>query len=183
MPMIHLSPEEERKIERSNLPVREKSKLLSAYERFRGHPGVKRGMKHVSSFGETARSAAESVAVGGVLGALHVKMASGLDIQGKIPADGLLAVAGWASSIALPGEKIESDLRNIGNAAGSVFAFRKAYDYLAQKQIAAGGAVGGQMGHAATTGTPATKVAGEFGFGSDWFGAEQDNLVAASRYL
>ena len=51
-------------IERSNLPVREKSKLLSMWEGVKSHRYVKGAQKHGRAGGEAFRSGSESAVTG-----------------------------------------------------------------------------------------------------------------------
>lgn len=80
------------------------------------------------------RSGLESTATAAGLAWVDVHM--GLDI-GKVPVDGAVGGAAALGSVALGGSEASTDLRNIANAAISVFAFRKTHQFFAEKRIAA----------------------------------------------
>lgn len=123
----------------------------------------------------TLRQIGEEGVVAGALGAVHASRDSGLDAK-SIPIDGVLAVIGFAGAVALDGDPIATDVRNIGSAGLAVFAFRKTADLIAKKRGTQGVSKGVRPG--------ATKVHGDFGadpiMGAD-MGA--DPIVAASANL
>lgn len=158
----------------SNMPYEHKSALRRFYEQARGQGSslMARGGAHLRSAGATVRQGGESLVVGGLLGVAHVELANGLDIKVPnsnviLPVDGAVAAIGMIGGIALAHEEGGTDLRNAGAAAASVFAFRKTYDFLAEKKKASGGKVGGTF-------------AGEQEYG---MGAEVDPIIACARQM
>ncbi len=117
--------------------------------------GIARVRSHALATGHAIRSGGESVVIAGALAAAHVELKDGLDVtvnlpgQNKpmvLPLDGLTALAGITGSIALSGEEVGTDLRNAGNAALSIFTFRKTFAFLSAKKKLAGGVPGGTFG-------------------------------------
>jgi hypothetical protein len=147
-------------VESSNLPGREKSAIRRWVEGVAG-TGVG-AVGTVAGAGiQVVRSGGESLVVGALLGAAHSEMKTGLDMK-KVPMDAGIGVLGTLASLALCAQEgseggLCTDARNIANTGFSVFAFRKTYDLLAEKRLAAGKAPGGTFGP-----SQAAKVAGEY---------------------
>lgn len=157
-------------VESSNLPTREKSAIRKWYESAVARHGstIGRAKGHVRASGHAARQGAESAATGAALGAAHVYLKNGLDI-GKVPADAALGVAGLAASVWLAQDGMSDDLRNVGSAALTVFAFRKTFKMLGEKRAQTGKAVGGLLGPGIV------RVQGEADYGAE------DPIVALAR--
>ncbi len=153
-----------------------KSALRSFYERMGGSSGLSKAKAHALATGAAVRQGAESAFIGAALGAAHVELKNGLDLQVPIgsktfnvPIDAVAGVVGMAASIGLAQEEYGTDLRNTGAAAIAVFGFRKTFDALAERKRAAGGVPGG-------------KFAGEGQHATQTFSSE-DPLLAAARNL
>lgn len=144
-------------VEGSNLPSREKS-------------SIRRWMENLSDVGRMAqvgsvahagmhavRTSGESVVVGGLLGAAHSELKTGLDVK-KVPMDGVAGLVAAIASVAVADgpDGVSADARNVAGSCFSVLSFRKTYDLLAEKRMAAGKAPGGTFGPA-----QAARVSGE----------------------
>ena len=145
-------------VESSNLGAREKSSIRRWVENVASGEGM--GM--VGDMGHAAmhavRGSGEGLVVGGLLGVAHAELKTGLDVK-KMPVDAGMGVLGMLASIATAdGDGVNVDARNVGITCLGVFSFRKTYDLLAEKRIAAGKGPGGTFGPAQTA-----KVAGELG--------------------
>lgn len=161
-----------RSVESSNLPPAHKSALRRfADSMMTRHGGTyQRAAVHVKEGAHALRQGGESAITGGVLGAAHVYLPTGLDMK-KVPLDLVLGVGGLVGGVAMANEGVGADLRNVGASAVTVFAFRKTTDFLAAKRRASGGIVGF-----------AAKVAGEFGAeGQSDVG--EDPIIATARLL
>lgn len=150
-------------VESSNLSYGQKSAIRRMYERLGGSSAMARAKHHVAATGHTVRQGGEALIVGGALGALHQQKGLDMNIRGKvtIPVDGAVAAAGLIGGVALAHEEYGSDLRNMGAAALSIFAFRKTAEYMAKR-----------------SGVP-VRAAGEFEFGAET--VEADPIVAFAR--
>jgi hypothetical protein len=147
--------------------------------------------KHVSAGAAILREVGEGALVGGALGAAHAMLPLGLDLDGKVPLDGVLAGVGILGGVGMAHEEYGQDLRNIGASAATVFSFRKVYAFAAAKKMAntalapekriPGDRLQEQNVALKASQKGQAKVAGEFGFGAD-VGAE-DPIVVASRSL
>lgn len=114
---------------------------------------------HAKEGAAVLRQGGESIVVGGVLGAIAGNRAAGLDV-GKVPIDGVVALAGLVGGVALAGTDFAAEARNAGATAAGVLAYRKTAEYFKAKK---GGAT-----------SAAAKVHGED------FGAEDDIAKAAA---
>jgi hypothetical protein len=137
----------------SNMSNHHKSAIRRFWDEAKGKGSslMGRSSAHLRSTGATVRQGGESILVGGLLGYAHVELPNGLDIKVpnskiSIPLDGAVAAIGMLGGIALANEEGGVDLRNAGASAASVFAFRKAYDFAAEKKKASGGHPGGTFG-------------------------------------
>lgn len=157
----------------SNMAGHHKSAIRRFWEQAKGSGSsmLAGSGKHLTAVGETFRQGGESILVGGILAAAHVEY--GLDVKipnSKIvvPVDGIAAAVGMLGGIALAREPGSVDLRNAGASAATVFAFRKTYDFMAEKKKASGG-----------------KVAGSFGEDSSYgmHGEEEDAITACARQI
>jgi hypothetical protein len=86
---------------------------------------------------EVARQAGESVVAGGVLGALNAILPGGLDVK-KVPIDGAGGTIAMLAAVALADKEYSKDLRNIGAAGVSVFAYRSTSKVVGEKRLAKG---------------------------------------------
>lgn len=159
----------------SNMSGHHKSAIRRFWEQAKGGGSsiMSRSGKHLSATGATFRQGGESILMGGLLGAAHVELPNGLDVHVPnskivIPIDGVAAAIGMVGGIALAHEDGGVDLRNAGSAAASVFAFRKTFDFLAEKKKASGGKVGGSFGDDASYGM---------------HGEEDDAITACARQI
>lgn len=173
-------------IAQANLPMRDKSVIRKWVDRVSqgtmGMVGV-RARSHVVAGGNALRQGAESAVVGGALGMLHAELPTGLDMVVKghnVALDGAGGLLALGASIAFGGEDMHHELRNAGAMGVGVFAFRKGYDFIAAKKIAAGQKPGGAFGPAQTA-----KVAGEIAEGMSDMGEEEivDPVVACAKAL
>lgn len=172
------------------------SSLRDWYNRVSGSHHMARAKHHAMATGHALRQGGEGIIVGGVLGAMHSELPTGLDYK-KVPVDAAIGVIGLMGGVAMAHEEIGADLRNAGAAAVSVFGFRKAYELMAEKRRQRGALPGGALGPAKPApGTPAAAaIKGEFGGyghanmgygGYGGFGDEQgaeDPIIAAARLL
>lgn len=151
---------------------KDKNALQKAFDRAMGSPALAKAKMHAIAGAHAVRQTGEALVVGGLLGAAHVELSTGLDIK-KVPVDAVAGVVLSGLGVALADEEVGTDLRNAGAAAMSVFAFRKAYEIVATKKIQRGGVPGGVVGPKG-----ALSAHGEFG-------AEVNHqaLLASSRYL
>ena len=156
----------------SNMAPGHKSAIRRFWEQAKGG-GMSvfgRAPAHLRATGETFRQGGESILMGGLLAAAHVELPNGLDVKaGKItvPIDAAAAAVGLLGGIALAAEEGGTDLRNAGSAAATVFAFRKTYDFMAEKKKSSGGKVGGSFG----------------GDGQDYGMDEDDAVMACAKEL
>lgn len=166
-------------LDQSNIPLREKSQIRRWFEKTTGITRFTgRARDTVREAGLGICQAGEGGLTGAALGAIHASAKTGLDVK-KIPIDGVVAVAGLGGAMAMAGEEMAHDLRNVGTAGLTVLAFRKSYDFVAEKKLAKGEAPGGTFGPAQKS-----KVAGEDDDdgGSD-VDVGEDPVVAAARNL
>jgi len=164
-------------IESSNMPLREKSMVRRMFDKMSGMGRVgSRAHATMHHSAHAVRHGGEAIITGAVLGAMHVEMATGLDVK-RVPVDLAIGVIGLGSA-AVMGDDTSQDLRNVGGTAMGVYTFRKVADMLAAKKIAAGTVPGGSK--------PGAKVHGDFeaiqtgSFGAD---AGEDPIVAAAKRL
>lgn len=125
---------------------KQKNALQRAFDRAMGSGAVAKAKRHAIAGAHAVRQSGESLVMGGLLGAAHVELKTGLDIRaGKaaVPLDGVAGVVLAAAGVALADEEVGTDLRNAGAAALSVFAFRKSYEVVAAHKIKRGGTPGG----------------------------------------
>lgn len=157
---------------RSSSPAGGKSTLRKLYESTMDYG--ERARSTLVASGGALRQGGESLIVGGILGAAHVELPTGLDIHGKIPLDAVVAGMGLLGSVFLAKDEVHNDLRNAGSAAAAVFAFRKTHDLLEEKKKQRGETPGSTAGKAPAT-TPATAShSGEFG---------EDSILTIARKL
>ncbi len=96
---------------------------------------------------QTVQSYGEGAATGAILGALNAELATGLDVQGKYPIDGALAVAGIALPLLPMFHDVGADVRNIGASAAAIYAFRKTDKLLRAKRAGVAGDFGAEGQH------------------------------------
>ena len=150
--------------------------------------------KHVTAGALMIREVGEGAITGAALGAAHALLPLGLDLDGKVPLDGLVAGLGILGGVGMAHEEYGQDLRNVGAAASTIFAFRKTYAFaaahtMADTKLSAIQRIPGDriqeqnlaLKKSNTQALKSSKVAGEFGWASD-MGAE-DPIVAAARSL
>jgi hypothetical protein len=162
----------------SNLPSKEKSIFRQYMDKVTNGKITKAvgrgiGMNHLTTLGHTVRATGESTVTGATLAILHAELPTGLDIKGA-PADGILAALAALAAIAGANHELSRDALNVSNSAMSIFAFRKTYDFIAEKKLASGSPLGGTFGP-----SQSAKVAGE----ENDFGNENDPILAAARDL
>ena len=134
-------------IAQSNLPTAKKSAIMQWYDNVSGGAGrqylAERGRSVLSSFQApkhgVIRETAESIGIGGILGAIARARADGLDIKRggmTIPAD---LVAGIAALITANRMKsgVAEDVKNAGNVALGIYGYRKGGDVVAKLGFAA----------------------------------------------
>jgi len=97
--------------------------------------------KHVV---QTGQAYGEGVATGAVLGALNAELATGLDVQGKYPIDGAVALAGAVLPLLPMFHDVAADARNIGASAATIYAFRKTDKLLRAKRAGMAGDFGAE---------------------------------------
>lgn len=85
--------------------------------------------------GLAVRQVGTGVVVGSVLGAIHAELKAGLDPHG-VPIDAVVAVGGIAGALMYAGEEYAPDLRNVGTAGATIFAYRKTDAFLSEKKAA-----------------------------------------------
>jgi hypothetical protein len=114
-------------IESSNMPHTVKKSLIRTwYDKVTGGvTSLDRLGGHVREGGHVVRQGGEAAFVGVALGLIDAER-GGLDI-GKVPIDGILAVAGFGASISMAHDPygICADMRNIGSDALTVLCYRK----------------------------------------------------------
>lgn len=126
-------------IDRSNLPSGQKSAIRRFYEGITTSGGLARAKTTAVEAGHAVRQGGEAVVTGAALGAVHVYMRNGLDAaNGKVPIDAVVGALGMVGGVALANDGVGPDLRNMGAAALSVFAFRKSFAVLAKKHAPGG---------------------------------------------
>lgn len=125
----------------SNMPPAQKSAIRRWYDSSMGPGGgnkVALAKLHVKAAGEAIRAGGESLLVGGALGALHQKSATGLDIK-KVPVDAAAGAVLLLAGVLGAQEEVGKDLANAGAACMAVFAFRKTHDLLAEAALKSSG--------------------------------------------
>ena len=138
-----------------------KSTLRKWFDKLTGITHVTDGVKsHAKEAALTVRQFGEGIVTGAVLGAVHAELREGLDPHG-IPIDGTVAILGAVGAFALAREEYAHDLRNIGTAGATIFAFRKTDALLTHKKAAA--------------------IAGESTMGADI--GREDSILMAGRGL
>lgn len=125
-----------------------------------GHDMVRSTAREASL---TVRQYGTGVVAGAAFGAIHAELKGGLDPHG-IPLDGATALIGGLGAIVMASEEWAPDLRNLGTAGATIYAFRKTDAFLSQKKAA--------------------KIAGETDMGRETLdvGAE-DPIVSLARQL
>lgn len=118
-----------------------------------------RAHAHVSETALAVRQIGEGVVVGAALGAAQAKLPDGLDFHG-IPIDAALGGVGVIAGVALADQEYAHDLRNIGTAGATVFAYRKVADLMVAK--AASTKVSGESKTDIGAQDPILKLAGNF---------------------
>jgi len=147
-----------------------KSALRAFAEKYMGGGSVTTMTKaklHVIEGGQAIRQTSEGALTGAALGLAHAEV--GLDYKG-IPIDAVVAAAAAFGRGALAQEAIGTDVGNVGAACASVFSFRKTFDFIHAKKLAAGQKPAGQVGDstaAKPTAPTATPAAGEMPEASD----------------
>lgn len=125
----------------SNMPQPQKSAIRKWFESSQGPGGgnkIALAKLHAKSAGEGLRAGGESLLVGGILGAVHAKSPTGLDIK-KVPIDAVVGAFGLVAGTMLAQEEVGKDLQNAGSAALAVYAFRKTNDLVVEALIKATG--------------------------------------------
>lgn len=134
-------------IEKSNMPAAKKSAFMRILDggqglRERGSMFLSQSKRQLESGATAAREVAESGAAAIAMAAVDVYNSNGgLDFKGKVPIDGVIAVAGVVGSIVAAGHDAAPTLRNIGRGTADVFFFRKAHVYFTEKHLANTGTV------------------------------------------
>lgn len=121
--------------------------------------------EHLATGMSAARQTGESVVVGGLLGALHATLPTGLDIKG-MPVDATLGALAMLTAVAMPSEAMTEDLKNAGACGITTYAFRQTYKLLTQKRIA--------KGEAPSDVPSVTRITGE---------EDEDPIIRAARRL
>lgn len=135
-----------------------------------GSSAMARAKIHAAAAGQGMRQGGESLLMGGILGAAHASLKTGLDFK-KVPIDAAVGVLGLLGGAVAAHEEYGVDLRNSGAAALSIFSFRKVFALVAEKRKKSGKEVGG------------TFTGDDEGFVPHGdFGAE-DPIIAAARFL
>jgi hypothetical protein len=136
-------------INQSNLPAAAKASVIDHWiDRARGAKSsvLARAGIHGLQAAHTISEVGSGLVAGAAAGALHATM--GLDKQvgsTTIPLDaagGILLAVTSVAAAHMPGAR---QAGIIGSQLGTVFAFRKSYDYIAAKRKAAGEKVGGSF--------------------------------------
>jgi hypothetical protein len=174
-------------LEHSNLPAREKSQIRKWVDNVSG--GIKRyggkAKTHLQETGQVMRGGGEALLVGGLLGAAHAELKTGLDVKvgkARVPVDGVVAVVGLGGAVLSAGNEFATDLRNSGQDALAILSFRKTHDWIAEKKIARGEV----PGSAALPKGGTSKVHGDDDMGADDLGADDmgaDPVESAARSL
>jgi hypothetical protein len=141
---------------RSNLPKSEKNAILrfmsSAGTRARhyGSHAFSRGAMFARATHKSAPvRTAIGMGAGAILGALHVKLPRGLDINGKAPIDliGALGFTALAMGARAGGSHgISHHAETLAVATGATFAFRKTVDLASELERRKGRSPGGTVG-------------------------------------
>jgi hypothetical protein len=171
-------------VESSNLASNHKSALRKAFDRIRGY-GPDRAKRHVVEAAHTLRASAESLAAGAAFGAVHAQY--GLDIKGKVPADLVAGVVGAGAAVLFANEVdgISHELRNVSASGFTVFGMRKAYAFIAARQVAKGQSPVGTFtsGGGSAPGLPAAPPAAPGTPAAAPAAVHGDPIVDAARYL
>jgi hypothetical protein len=159
-------------IARSNAPQNVKSIIREWGDKILDGEGSRyiasRGHNYASRFQVPphgmVREGVESVAIGGLLGAISAARADGMTIKtpvANIPADGLFGVVAAVASALLSKSSphLAQDARTASNVGLGIFGYRSAASLTSKLGFAA---------------TPSTKVAGDFG---------EDPIIAKARNL
>lgn len=93
---------------------------------------------------QTVAAVGTGVITGGVLGALHAELATGLDVQGKYPIDGAVAAGGALMSVLPMFHDVASDCRNVSGQAAAILTFRKTDKLLRAKRAGMAGDFGAE---------------------------------------
>lgn len=136
---------------RSNVSRPEKSSMMKWYENVTGESAIVKAADVTRETAKVFRQGSESLAVGGLLGAAHAGLKTGLDVSVSIPGvktplvipgDLATGIIGLGAAVMLAGEGgrdgISTDLRNAGATGLGIFGFRKGYDFVAEKKRAQG---------------------------------------------
>lgn len=126
--------------------------------------GVSRWKSRASEGALSVRQVGEGALTGAALGLAHAELKDGLDFH-KIPIDGVVGLLGIVAAVVQSDEPYAHDLRNIGTAGATVFAFRKTYDLMAAKKAESSKLTAGAGAH------------GEYDLGAE------DPVIAAARNL
>jgi hypothetical protein len=130
--------------------------------------------KHIQHSDGAIRHGTESLLGGVLLGAVHAD--KGLDIKGRIPADVLGAVAGYAIAGMAP-DSIAGDIRTLAGTGMTSFGFRQGFAFIAEKKKAKGQV---PVGGFNTLGSTMHGELGMGGFGTD---VGEDPIVALAKQL
>lgn len=137
-----------------------KSALRAFAEKYMGgaasSSSITKAKLHVIEGGQAIRQTSEGAITGAALGFAHAEV--GLDYKG-IPIDVVVAAAAAVGRGALAGEGVSVDVGNVGAACASVFSFRKTFDFIHAKKLAAGQKPAGQVGDSTAAKPTATPVA------------------------
>src|SRR3990172_9167545 len=121
-----------KELSESGMPAAQKSAIRRWYESVSGgSSAMARAKLHAAAAGQGIRQGGEALLVGGLLGAAHVELKTGLDVR-KVPVDAVVGVLGLLGGAAMAHEEFGVDLRNAGAAGLAVFSFRKTHDLLAE---------------------------------------------------
>lgn len=133
--------------------LRDKSALERAFERLKESKDL--GEFHAVEAVKGARQVAESGLTGAILGAIHAKSKTGLDITApgatvgtaavpasKIPVDGVLMAVGFVAGVfgAAEPHGVGKTMMNASAAAAAVYMFRQTNDMMTRSAIKVSGA-------------------------------------------
>lgn len=164
-------------VQSSNIPARDKSKLMRWYERATGHvmSRVVEPRKHIEAGGHSLRKGGEGVLVGAVAGLTHAEIGLDKTIKGRsVPLDAAAGVAALAAGAWMGNTDVHHDLSNAGGQLVAIYAFRKTHDWAAAKKEAKGEIPASKLAPG-----PATPPAHGEGGGSFF----DDPIVRAARGL
>lgn len=141
-----------RAVDSSNMSYSSKSALSQMIDRVTsGRFGMApRVGQHVLATVNVVKEAGEAVIVGPTLAALHVYMGLDRKLPGtttKVPMDAVAAALLAGTAICLPGAPGAHAAGELAGKIGTVYGFRKMYDFLAARQKRAGKSPVGSFGN------------------------------------